>query len=107
MTEIKEKAVLNDEVLNEVVGGVRSEYEDIAKLLPRVKQYLYGGSSYMRAMGYKEVQTWLKDNLNIDADISVGNRYFNRPGNPNTYSRNGETLSHEDVVVEVKNFLGI
>jgi len=50
----------------------------------------------MRAMCYKEAQAWLKDNLNIDADISVGNRAFNRPGKPNTYSRNGETISHED-----------
>ena len=105
MTAVKDNAVLGDKELNEVVGGVRSEWADIAKLLPRVKQYLYGGSSCMRAMCYKEVQAWLKDNLNIDADISVGNRTVKSPGKPNTYSRNGETISHEDVVAEAKNFV--
>jgi len=105
MTAVKDNAVLGDKELNEVVGGVRSEWADIAKLLPRVKQYLYGGSSCMRAMCYKEVQAWLEDNLNIDADISVGNRAVKSPGKPNTYSRNGETISHEDVVAEGKNFV--
>ena len=105
MTAVKDNAVLGDKELNEVVGGVRSEWADIAKLLPRVKQYLYGGSSCMRAMCDKEVQAWLKDNLNIDADISVGNRTVKSPGKPNTYSRNGETISHEDVVAEAKNFV--
>lgn len=59
----------------------------------------------MRAMCYKEVQTWPKDNLNIDADISVGNLSVKSPGKPNTCSRNGETISHEDVVAEAKNFV--
>ena len=105
MTAVKDNAVLGGKELNEVVGGVRSEWADIAKLLPRVKRYLYGGSSCMRAMCCKEVQAWPKGNLNIDADISVGNRAVKSPGKPNTCSRNGETISHEDVVDEVKNFV--
>ena len=60
-----------------------------------------------RGMKPDEVSGCLKKNLNIDAIIDDGPWYnpFDSAGNPNVYSRNGQSLTHAQVIAEVKNFV--
>lgn len=103
---------LSDEELEKVAGGTNGEYFELANLLPKVKRGHFGGKIVREEIVSKaELTSWLKENLNIDANISTkssifaeGGEDFYSLGNANTYVRNGENLSHSSVVAEVKNF---
>ena len=101
---------LSDEELDLVAGGTNGEYKELRDLLPQIKRIgkypALGG--FHDCMKPNEVSDWLKENLNIDAQIDNGPWYnpFDSAGNPNFYSRNWQSLTHAQVIAEVKNFLG-
>ena len=103
---------LSDEELDNVAGGTNGEYKELRKLLPTTlksrKMRYHGTVSTNHMMNPDEVSGWLKENLNIDAQIDNGPWYnpFDSAGNPNVYSRNGQSLTHAQVMAEVKNFVG-
>lgn len=106
---------MSDDELEQVAGGTNGEYKALRKLLPMV-HYIKNLSFFDQAVEHKkkrymttdEVEGWLKTNLNIDAEIDDG--FFLNPfdsaGDPNKYSRNGQMLTHGQVMDEIKRFLG-
>ena len=106
---------LDMEQLDAVSGGTNREYAELGNLLPKVTRGHFGGKVIRQEMvNKKQLTAWLKTNLNIDATISTDSGVFidhyddfGALGNPNTYTRNGESLSHSAVVTEVKQFLSV
>ena len=106
--------MLTDEQLNGVAGGTYGEYKELRELLPMVEYYsriLPGTHKKFKNSRYltpNEVELWLKNELGIDANIDVGSKWnlFDSAGEKNTYSRNGSSLTHSEVIAEVKNYLG-
>lgn len=107
--------ILSDDELDVVVGGTNGEYKALRNLLPTItftQIDIYNNKMFKvektRYMDTNEVSDWLKANLNIDAKIDTGGWWnpFNSAGEANTYSRNGNSLTHEQVIGEVKSFLG-
>ena len=104
-TKIFAEEMLLDEELEKVSGGTREEFIDLVKILPKVVVPRYGNKNARpEIMSKGQVEIWLKANLNIDAELSLGNRIFDRPGVANTYSIDGESLTHEEVMTELKTF---
>ena len=104
---------LSDEELNQVAGGTYDEWLELAKFFPSG-----GGGAGVGSGGslgfsgsyktYKDedwIKDWLKRNLNIEAEID-GTRFLFYRGSRNTYTRNGESLTHEQVVKEVRAIRG-
>ena len=102
-TKILVEEILLDEEMEKVSGGTTEEFIDIAKFLPKITRVRYG-HEMKDFMNKDQAQDWLKTNLNIDAEIGLGKTFFNIPGKPNIYSRNGESLTHEEVLTELKTF---
>ncbi len=109
-----EEKILKDEMLSngeleQIAGGTKEEYRDLANILPGVviKPKMKNGAVWTKiiAMRYYEVKAWLKDNLNIDAVIS--DPEGSNKNVANIYVRNRKFLSHADVVKEVKNYLDL
>ena len=91
---------LNDEELDAVAGGTLNELRDLQKLFYHYTDLKNG----KMATVYKSadwIKNWLKSRLNIDAEINYNGGWFTSPG-ANSYSRNGESLTHEQVVAEIK-----
>ena len=112
--KILKDELMNEEELENVAGGTNGEYKELRKLLPVIKYITYSPvfeesieHETSRYMYTDEVEGWLKQNLNIDANIDNGAWYnpLNSAGNSNIYSRNGQSLTHAQVVNEVKNFI--
>ena len=118
MTEEKKIAdeMLTNYELDEVSGGTNGEYKEIRKLLPMVEYWINNKTSIHAKSSHKryrylkphEVELYLKNELGIDAKIDVGAWYnpLDSAGEYNTYSRNGKSLTHSEVIAEVKNYLG-
>ena len=91
---------LSDEELDAVAGGTLNELRDLQKLF-----YHYTDVQRKKTVTvYKSadwIKKWLKSSLNIDAEINHKGGWFTSPG-ANSYSRNGESLTHEQVVAEIK-----
>ena len=102
--------ILGMNELDRVSGGTWKEYKEIADLLPAVPQDIFEDRGYFsgsfRRMKPDEVQKWLKDKLNISANIDVGSKWNLSPrsGEKNTYTQNGKSLTHSKVIAEIKNF---
>ena len=107
---------MSDEELDQVAGGTNGEYKELRRLLPGISQtslrYREELETYeetwVRYMKPHEVAGWLKQNLNIDAIVDDGAWYnpLDSAGNSNVYRRNGQSLTHAQVIAEVRNFLG-
>ena len=113
--KMSEEKIMNDEMMNndeleQVAGGTNGEYKEIRKYLPVSYAPISNSCEVdiVIPMRPDEVEEWLKENLNIDAKIDNGAWYnpFDSAGNPNVYSRNGQSLTHAQVVGEVKKFFG-
>lgn len=108
--------MLNLEQLDEVSGGNNGEYKEIRKLLPMIDMEsvlididgMVGLEDDKRYMEPNEVCSWLKSKLGIDAKIDVGGAFnpLSSAGSRNSYSRNGQALSHSKVIAEIHNYLG-
>lgn len=101
--------IILDSDLDKVAGGTNGEYRELREILPTVMRIFYSdyGDKHPNYMTTDEVSEWLKINLKIDAKIDAGAWYnpFDSAGSENTYSRNGQTLTHGQVVAECKQFL--
>ena len=107
--------MLNLEQLDEVSGGNNGEYKEIRKLLPMITVANYPDidgavriEDETRYMEPNEVCSWLKSKLGIDAKIDAGGDFnpLSSAGSRNSYSRNGQALSHSKVIAEIHNYLG-
>ena len=99
--------VMSDEELDQVAGGNWNEYKELQSILPYAHTTEFF-SGFVRIddhpMKKNEIQDWLKINLNIEATVD-GSPW--EPGKyANVYKRNGKDLNHNQVVAEVRQFLG-
>ena len=110
--------MLTDEELDKVAGGTYAEAEELQALFgyrvsnnsySRKKAKSVSTSSSSEIISYNksfsEVESWLKEHLNIDANLHYTHFWPWTKADPNTYSRNGVSLTHEQVVAEVKDKL--
>ena len=102
--------LLSEDELDQVAGGNWKEFTELREILPTVsyqKNTRPFPRQVTRNMNITEATEWLKSNLNIDTDISIGDS-FNpfSSGTPNIYKRDGQELTHDQVIAEVKSFLG-
>ena len=90
--KILQEEILSDKELNGVAGGTVRESWEIFQVLNKKNA---------PSMGLYDMPGYLKKNFNIDAKID------GRPdwdeGDANIYSRNGETLTHKQVLDIIKN----
>ena len=89
---------LSDEQLEQVAGGTSDESFELMDVLKAVA----GKSIVKHATDSKSIATYLKEHYNIDATINFGiydaaDHDYTR-GEVNIYSRNGEKLTHRDVL---------
>ena len=110
--------MLTDEELDKVAGGTYAEAEELQALFgyrvstnnSRTSKNRVGPVSSSEIISYNksfsEVESWLKEHLNIDANLHYTHFWPWTKADPNTYSRNGVSLTHEQVVAEVKGKLG-
>ena len=104
--------VLSEEELDQVAGGTVGEYDELRDLFGTVKRRVGSAGRHGRhahtiedRLNDEEIKSWLRSNLNIDAQINYKRWFPWQDGDPNTYSRNGVSLTHEQVVAEVKDKL--
>ncbi len=93
--------MLTYDELDKVAGGTLDELRDLQKLFYHYIHYTRQGPATV----YKSadwIKDWLKSRLNIDAEINYRNSWFFTSAGANSYSRNGEILTHEQVIEEIK-----
>ncbi|MBR1805433.1 MAG: hypothetical protein IJ774_03495 [Selenomonadaceae bacterium] len=107
--------MLNMKQLDKISGGTNGEYKEIRELLPMITVDNYpdidgavGLEDDKYHMNPDEVRGWLKSKLGIDAKIDVGGFWnpLSSAGSRNSYSRNGQVLSHSKVIAEIHNYFG-
>ena len=102
--------VMSDEELDQVAGGTVAEFDEICSAMannPFVKKIL-GASSHMpvgNVINKEVVKYFLKENLNIEADISIGVLGTGIGSYHNTYKDLTEKryLTHAEVIKRVQN----
>ena len=102
---------LSDEDLEKVAGGTVGELEDLTKAVldnPVLKAL---GTFETHVPGVNrlvanEMEKILKNNLNIEADISLGFLGTGLGSDPNTYKdlATGKNITHQEVLNRIKNF---
>lgn len=98
--------------LDAVSGGTWKEYFEIANLLPGIpdKWQDMKGCTFdgFRLRDPDEVRDWLDTYLGIRANIDTGSKWNPNPraGEKNTYTRNGQPLTHSKVIAEIHNYFG-
>ena len=101
---------LSDEELDQVAGGTVGEYDELRDLFGTVKRHVSSGGrnahTFEGRLNDEEIKSWLRSNLNIDAQINYKRWFPWQDGDPNVYTRNGQSLTHEQVVKEIKGKLG-
>ena len=100
---------LSDDELDKVSGGTVGEYDELRDLFGTVKRRVVGRRrsvhTFEGRLDDEEIKSWLRSNLNIDAQINYKRWFPWQDGDPNVYTRNGQSLTHEQVVAEVKDKL--
>lgn len=104
---------LSDEELDQVAGGTYAEAEELQALFGYTVGVSKTGKKRIRTSSeiisynksFSDVESWLKEHLNIDANLHYTHFWPWTKADPNTYSRNGVSLTHEQVVAEVKDKL--
>lgn len=113
----KSKNVINDNELNTVYGGTLSEVCELAgAMASKQGKFGYGAAQLLSVLDtfeltssasvanllLKKVVGDALDTLNIKHDLSVGVAGTGFMSNANTYSRNGKTLYHTQVLEIIK-----
>ncbi|MBQ4403090.1 MAG: hypothetical protein II857_01640 [Selenomonadaceae bacterium] len=94
--------MLTDDELDQVAGGTGEETNELRSLFGFKINPLTEREYFRRNEDY--VQFWLKNRLNIDATLNYKGGWFTSAG-PNSYSRNGESLTHAQVLEEAKKYI--
>ena len=97
---------MNDFELDNVVGGTRAEVDQIVWAYCNTNlrnDYFFAPGGYATKSGkyLAEVpilENFLKSDFNIDANISVGFYGSGMREKANTYSINGKSISHQEVI---------
>ena len=102
---------LSDEELEKVAGGKVAELEDLTKAIVSNPTLKFLGKANSHIPGANRlladaVEGVLKDQLNIDADISLGAFGTGAGSSKNTYRdmKTGQLLTHQDVLDIIKQF---
>ena len=110
MTKILAEEMMNAEELENVSGGTVGELEDLTKAIvsnPTLKFLDKAGAHVPGAnrISADAVETLLKDQLNIDADISLGLFGTGAASAKNTYRdmKTGQYITHAEVLDRIKN----
>lgn len=104
---------INDFELNQVVGGTLKEFRELFNVyenkdtVKKMVAELTGPGSYIpyedrNILFARVVEKALKQDFNIDSYISVGFCGTGFNSISNTYSLNGKTLSHQEVLNIIK-----
>lgn len=103
--------ILTDEQLDEVAGGTVSEVYDLRAAIGKVR-LVNGYHNNQPAQFYtylmeEDVAPYLKKTYGIDATLNFGqydpaSHDYVTEGNPNTYSRDGQPLTHQQVLDIIK-----
>lgn len=104
--------MLTNEELEKISGGTDSEFTELQLALSKCTKETEEGI-IISLKTKEEIQDWLKTNLNIKAKIYgdniLGKSYtsYTDPveDTPNEYTRNGQSLTHGQVMAEIKRFL--
>ena len=80
---------LEMEKLENVAGGTQWEVSELSNTLPNIYDR---HNNVTRPMVGFEIRNWLKEELNIDATLNYGQV------NKNAYTKNGQNLSHGEVM---------
>ena len=109
--KILDNEILNDEELDNVAGGTFFETRDLRNAIGRVylvKSYYDNQPiQFYSKLPPNEIAGYLKSHYDIDATLSFG-KYnsevglYEPGGDPNTYSRNGQSLTHQQVLDIIK-----
>ena len=112
LKKIDEKLeTLNDEELEKVVGGTIAELKDLSnailensnlKSLGKIEAHVPG----VNRMVADAVEKILKEDLNVDADISLGLLGTGAGSSKNTYRdmTTGQYITHQEVLDRIKQF---
>ncbi|MBQ6005093.1 MAG: hypothetical protein IJL14_02465 [Selenomonadaceae bacterium] len=97
---------LTDEQLNGVAGGTYGEYKELRDL---IFSYEILRNSDAKKLSRSGLEKWLKDNINVTADISTGFilNFSDDAGKTNTYRDNDRKkyISHGAVKEKVLEYL--
>ena len=112
MTKILAEEMMNAEELENVSGGKVAELEELTDAIvhnPTLKFLGKAGSHVPGAnrISADAVETLLKDQLNIDADMSLGLFGTGAASAKNTYRdmKTGQYITHAEVLDRIKNCL--
>ena len=92
--------VLSDKELDNVAGGTNGEFKELSSILPNIFEKVQGYRARVNVISRSrkpdEVVSWLKENLNIDAKIDVGEWWnpLDSAGSSNSYSRDVKSITH-------------
>lgn len=105
--------MMSDEELDKVAGGNMTEVNEIIMSVGKVVEHsgTYNGKPAKMMWyldGNREISSYLKKTYNIDSELDdgwvpgSGGYYFENGGDPNTYSINGKSISHQQVLDIIK-----
>ena len=110
MTKILAEEMMNAEELENVSGGKVAELEELADAIVHNPTLKFLGKAGAHVPGANRisadsVETFLKDYLNIDADISLGVFGTGLNSAKNTYRdmKTGQYITHAEVLDRIKN----
>ena len=112
MTKIFANEILIDEEMEKVSGGTVTELEQIMKTFfknSNCKDYVSGMSTHFPGASIltaEYIESFMSNNMKIDAKISVGIGGTGINSKNNTYRdmKTGKYLSHEEVLKRVENY---
>ena len=110
-TKIFAEEILLDEELNAVSGGTVAELKDLSVAIVHNSTLKFLGKANAHVPGANRlvadaVEGILKDQLNIDANISLGLFGTGAGSAKNTYRdmKTGQYITHQDVLDRIKQF---
>lgn len=94
---------LSEEELDQVAGGSKTETWGIIHAIGKVHHKIMGKSVY-RELDFvpSKIAAYLKKHYGIDADLSSGFLCTGIGSSDNTYSRDGKSLTHQQVINIIK-----
>ncbi len=106
--KINSMELMNEAELNAVAGGTVKEFSEILSAISKkpglkkalnISGHLPGGNLIGRAV----IEKAFKDNLGIEADISLGFLGTGAGSDPNTYKeiKTGKMLTHQEVLSRI------
>ena len=94
---------LSEEELDQVAGGTRTEVFDIIHAIGKVHTKIMGVDHYSELDFVPgQIEGYLKEHYGIKANLSTGFLGTGLGESKNTYSRDGQSLTHQQVINIIK-----